>query len=184
MTRRAAAATGWAAVGAALLAVACAAPIRTETFQVEPPVTVRRIAVVPIEVDPLLAAGVPSEAAGFVTSHLLDALKDQSALRVVDGPGADASLGGAIRRWSQREGSTTGVRRPAAVWLALELRDREGRVIWSGVYEETQPPLSEDLGSLPRAWERGFRWVTAEELCEYGLRELVDDLAREAAAWS
>jgi hypothetical protein len=32
--------------------------------------------------------------------------------------------------------------------------------------------------------ERGFRWVTAEELCEYGLRELVDDLAREAAAWT
>lgn len=180
MTRVAAA----VAVGAALLALACAAPIRTETFQLEPPVSVRRIAVVPVEVDSLLASDIPSEAAGFATSHLLDALKEQTVLRVVDSPDADARLGGAIRRWSQREGGTTGVRRPASVWLVLELRDRDGRVIWNGTYEETQPPLSDDLGSLPRAWERGFRWVTAEELCEYGLRELVDDLAREAAAWS
>ena len=45
---------------------------------------------------------------------------------------------------------------------------RDGRVIWTGTYEETQPPLSDDLGSLPRAWERGFRWVTAEELADYG----------------
>ena len=168
---------------AVLALLACAAPIRTERFQVDPPVTVRRVAVVPIEADPLLGAGIPSEAPGFATQQLRDALKDQSALRVVD-EGADASLGGAIRRWSERDGSTTGVRRPASVWIALELRDRGGRVIWTGVYEETQPPLSEDLGSFPRAWERGFRWVTAEELCEYGLRELVADLAREAAAWS
>lgn len=172
-----------AAVCAALLAMACAAPIRTERLQVDPPVGVRRIAVVPIVADPQLGSLVPSEAPGFVTAQLLDALKTQGGLRVVD-EGADASLGGQIRRWRQREGTTTGVRRPASVWLVLELRDRDDRVIWSGVYEETQPPLSEDLFSLSRAWERGFRWVTAEELAEYGLRELVDDLAREAETWS
>jgi hypothetical protein len=164
--------------------MACAAPIHTERFQVDPPVTVRKISLAPIVADPLLGSSVPSEAPGFVTTQLRDALEGQGALRVVDGEGADASLGGQIRRWSQREGSTTGVRRPASVWLVLELTDRDGRVIWSGVYEETQPPLSEDLLSFSRAWERGFRWVTAEELAEYGLRELVGDLAREAEAWS
>ena len=173
-----------AAVCAAFLALACAAPIRTERFQVEPPVSVRKIAVVPVVADPLLGSSVPSEAPGFVTAQLLDALKAQGGLRIVDGACADASLGGQIRRWSQREGSTTGVRRPASVWLVLELTDRDGRVIWNGVYEETQPPLSEDVLSFSRAWERSFRWVTAEELAEYGLRELVDDLAREAEAWS
>ena len=76
-------------------------------------------------------------------------------------------------------------RAPARLGVAHARAPRpDGRVIWNGTYEETQPPLSEDLGSLPRAWERGFRWVTAEELAEYGLRELVDDLAREVAAWS
>ena len=150
-----------ARVCAALVLAACAAPIRTELYQVDPPVTVRKIAVVPLEADALLGAGIPSEAPGFATTELLDALKAQTALRVVDA-GADANLGGSIRRWSQREGTTSGVRQPASVWIALELKDRGGRVIWTGVYEETQPPLSEDLGSLPRAWERGFRWVTAE----------------------
>jgi hypothetical protein len=173
-----------AAVCAALLAMACAAPIQTEHYQLDPPVSVRKIAVVPVVADPLLGSLVPTEAPGFVTAHLLDALKAQGSLRVVEGEAADASLGGQIRRWSQREGSSTGVRRPASVWLVLELTDRDGRVIWNGAYEETQPPLSEDLFSLSRAWQRGFRWVTAEELAEYGLRELVDDLAREAEAWS
>ena len=177
MTRLAAAAC------AALLAMACAAPIRTERFQVDPPVSVRKISVAPVVADPQLGSLVPSEAPGFVTAQLLAALQAQGGLRVVD-EGADASLGGQIRRWSQREGTTTGVRRPASVWLVLELTDREGRVIWNGVYEETQPPLSEDLLSFSRAWGRGFRWVTAEELAEYGVRELVDDLAREAEAWS
>lgn len=168
---------------AALALLACAAPIRTERYAVDPPVAVRRIAVVPLEADPVLGAGVPSGAPGVATRELRDALKEQSALRVVD-EGADASLGGAIRRWAEREGSSTGVRRPASVWIALELKDRSGRLLWTGVYEETQPALSEDLGSLPRAWERGFRWVTPEELCAYGLRELVADLAREAPTWS
>lgn len=176
--------TRLAAAGAALVALACAAPIRTELYQVEPPVTVRQIAVGPVGVDPILGAGVPNEAAAVVAKQLLDALQAQTALRVVEGSAADARLSGAIRRWNEREGSTTGVRRPASVWLLLELRDREERVIWTGVYEETQPPLSEDLGSLPRAWERGFRWVTAEELSDYGVHALVEDLAREAVAWS
>jgi len=180
VTRRPAA----AAVCAALLATACAAPIRTERYQVDPPVSVRKIAVVPVVADPMLGSLVPTEAPGFVTRQLLDLVQAQGGLQIVEGGGADASLGGQIRRWSQREGSTTGVRRPASVWLVLELTDRDGRVIWNGTYEETQPPLSEDLLSLSRAWERGFRWVTAEELAEYGLRELVDDLAREAESWS
>ena len=61
-----------AAVCAALLAMACAAPIRTERYQVDPPVSVRRIAVVPVVADPLLGSLVPTEAPGFVTSQLLD----------------------------------------------------------------------------------------------------------------
>ena len=81
--------------------------------------------------------------------------------------GADAVLTGWSGAGRQREGGPSGSRRPASVWFVLELaRPRRARCIWNGTYEETQPPLSEDLCSLSRAWERGFRWVTAEELAE------------------
>lgn len=176
--------TRFAAAAAALLALACAAPIRSEARATDTPAAVATLAVVPLRVDPLLGYDVPAEAAAAVTARVLAALAAETRLRVVDSPQADAILSGVVRRWSEREGSASGVRHPASVWLVLELRDRASRVLWTGTYEETQTPLSEDLGSLPRAWERGFRWVTASELADYGARELVRALADEIESWS
>jgi hypothetical protein len=176
--------TRLAAVAAALLALACAAPIRSQVHPTDSPVSVAKLAVVPLRVDPLLGFDVPAEAASLVTARVLAALDADKRLRIVDPAQADALLSGVVRRWSEREGSASGVRHPASVWLVLELRDGQSRLLWTGTYEETQSPLSEDLGSLPRAWERGFRWVTASELADYGARELVRALADEIESWS
>ena len=80
--------------------------------------------------------------------------------------------------------AAAGVRRPASVWFELDLRDRNGVVLWSGTYEETQAPLSDDAGSLPRAFERRFRWVTAADLADYGARMLLRELQHEIETWS
>jgi hypothetical protein len=173
-----------AAIVAILVAAGCAAPIRTELYDGDLPPKPQAIAVVALRVDPLLGAAVPEAAAALVTARLIDALDSEAHLRVVAPAESDAILSGVVRRYSEREGSASGVRHPASVWFALELRGADGRVLWTGTYEETQSPLSEDLGSLPRAWERGFRWVTAEDLASYGARMLVRDLAREMSTWS
>ena len=176
--------TRLAAALAALLALACAAPIRTELdVEVEPP-AIQKIAVVPVRIDPLLGYAVPSEAASVVNARLLTALASETKFLAVDPREANAILTGVIRRWAERDGSASGVRHPASVWLTLELRDDTGQLVWTGTYEETQAPLSDDVGSLPRAWERGFRWVTAEELADYGVRQLVRALAEEIGTWS
>ncbi len=176
--------TRLAAALAALLALACAAPIRTELDLEDEPGAIQKIAVVPVRIDPLLGYDVPSEAASVLNARLLVALATETKFRVVDPAEANAILTGVVRRWVERDGSASGVRHPASVWLALELRNDTGRPIWTGTYEETQAPLSEDVGSLPRAWERGFRWVTAEELADYGVRQLVRALADEIETWS
>jgi hypothetical protein len=175
--------TRLAAALAALLAIACAAPIRTELPPEDAPKPVQKVAVMPLRADPLFGSA-PAEAPVYATGRVIAALESDTQLRVVDPSDADAILTGFVRRWVERDGSASGVRHPASVWLVLELRDRDGRLTWKGTYEETQAPLSDDLGSLPRAWERGFRWVTASELAEYGARELVRELAREAKTWS
>jgi len=149
----------------------------------EPP-SIRKVAVAPVTADPLIGYNVPAGAASVVNARLLLAVGSETKLLVVDPAQADAILTGTVRRWVERDGSASGVRHPASVWLTLELRDTRGRRIWTGTYEETQPALSDDVGSLPRAWERGFRWVTAEELADYGVRELVGALAREIESWS
>lgn len=173
-----------AAALAALLALGCAAPIRTELRVEDALASVHTVALIPLREDALLGPDVPSEAPAVVTSRLLAALQSETRLRVVDPGQADVVLSGVVRRWVERDGSASGVRHPASVWLVLELRDGTGRLIWTGTYEETQSPLSEDAGSFPRAWERGFRWVTAAELADYGARELVRSLALEVDSWS
>jgi len=172
-----------AAVLAALVALACAAPIRTQVLTPDPPSGVTKVALVPLRTDPL-AYDVPESAPHLVTARIASALESETKLRVVDAGKADAVLTGTVRRFVERDGTSTGVRHPASVWIVLELRDQAGNPLWNGTYEETQPALSEDAGSFPRAWERGFRWVTAEDLASYGARELVRELAREVATWS
>jgi hypothetical protein len=176
--------TRLAAALAALLLLACAAPIRTELHVDDEPASIQKVAAVPAHSDPLVGYDVPSDAAAVVNARLLVALGSETKLQVVDRAQADAVLTAVVRRWIERDGSASGVRHPASVWLRLELRDGRGRLIWTGTYEETQAALSEDAGSFPRAWERGFRWVTAEELADYGVRELVRALAREIESWS
>ena len=176
--------TRLAAALAALLPLACAAPIHTESYVQGETVLIRKVALIPLGEDLMRGGRGGSEAAAIVTARVLDALDSETKLRVVDPAQADAVLSGVVRRWVERDGSASGVRQAASVWFVLELRDGEGRKIWSGTYEETQAPLSEDAGSFPRAWDRGFRWVTAEELANYGARELVRELAVEVASWS
>ena len=177
MTRRAAAL-------AALLSLACAAPIRSELLAEDPPHGVSKLALEPLGID-VLATDVPAQATRLVTARVADALQSETHFRVVDSPAqADAILTGVVRRYTERDGTSTGVKRPASVWIVLELRDPDGRALWNGTYEETQAPLSEDMFSFRRAWDRGFRWVTADELASYGARELVRELAREVATWS
>ncbi|HTO68657.1 MAG TPA: LPS assembly lipoprotein LptE [Myxococcota bacterium] len=181
MTRPAALGAAWLA---ALLALGCAPPIRTQVPPLESRPVVHSVLVQALEADTLKGAGVPDDAGTVVTNHVVAALQSETKLRVVAEGESDAVMSGVILRYSEREGTASGVKRPASVWFELQLRDREGAVLWSGAYEETQAALSDDVGSLPRAWERGFRWVTAEELADYGARMLARDLQREIDTWS
>jgi hypothetical protein len=175
--------TRLAAAFAALVLLACTTPIRTQFVTPDPPPPVHKVALVPIGTD-RLGYDVPAAAPHFVTARIVEALQSETHLVVVDAPQADAVLSGVVRRYVERDGTATGVKRPASVWIVLELHDAAGRQLWTGSYEETQTALSDDAGSLPRAWERGFRWVTADDLAAYGARELVRELAREVATWS
>jgi hypothetical protein len=97
--------------------------------------------------------------------------------------GAQAVLFGVVHHYSSRVGGARGASRPAFVWFDLELRLPDGSRIWAGSYREDQPSLSEDLLSLPRAAQRGFAWLDAPRLAEYGARELVASLAQERRKW-
>jgi len=82
---------------------------------------------------------------------------------------------GGVYRFEEREGSALGVQRPASVAFDLYLiRAEDGKVLWSGVVDRTQRPLSENLLEARAFFKGGGGWVTAETLAIIGLESVID----------
>jgi len=90
---------------------------------------------------------------------------------------ADAVLAGYIYRWRDRVGTDYAADAPASVDFDLYLiRPSDGRILWKGVFDKTQKPLSENLLEMETFVESGGKWVTAEQLARIGLDRLLGDL--------
>lgn len=90
---------------------------------------------------------------------------------------ADAVISGRIRRFREREGEAMGAKSPASVAFVLELYDvKRGDSVWKGSFDETQQPLTENLLGLGVFSARGFRWLTAEELSQEGIKKAIGEL--------
>jgi hypothetical protein len=187
------------------LALGCAAPISIQLPDVQQPYAVHKIVLLPFTSEPVPGGSVEGDAAAVVTTRVLQALTQETRLDIVPPGeavrvsaagktpsgvelrqqfGVDAILTGVVHRYVERIGGPSGAMKPASVWFSLDLRTPDGTPLWSGTYEESQRALSEDLGSFSRAWDRGFRWVTAADLAGYGARQLSRSLALDLELWS
>ena len=91
--------------------------------------------------------------------------------------GVDFVLLGYLFRFEERIGSSLGVEKPASVGFDLHLvRIRDGKVAWTGKFDETQKPLSEDIRKLGSFLRRGAVWLTAGELASAGMSEVLEKL--------
>ncbi|HKX50576.1 MAG TPA: hypothetical protein VJQ48_09105 [Candidatus Binatia bacterium] len=90
---------------------------------------------------------------------------------------ADAVMVGRVQRFRERVGDDWGVKSPASVAFVLDLIDvQRGDVIWSAQFDETQKPLSENIFGLGDISQRGFRWLSAEQLMMDGVKKAVGQL--------
>ncbi|MBW2514085.1 MAG: hypothetical protein JRE21_05900 [Deltaproteobacteria bacterium] len=86
----------------------------------------------------------------------------------------DAILMGYLFHFKERVGKSYSVSSPASVSFGLFLaRVTDGRIVWRGIYEETQQPLSENILKIGAFIKRKARWVTARELAVEGLEKLI-----------
>lgn len=100
----------------------------------------------------------------------------QRAGRSVD---ADGVLLGRVYRFEERIGAKFSVQRPASVTFDLLLiRVVDGRILWTGRFEETQKSLSENLFNLGTFVRRGGRWISAQEMAQAGLEEMLKTFPR------
>jgi len=90
---------------------------------------------------------------------------------------ADAVMSGMIYRFRQRIGTSFSVDTPASVALGVHLiRVADNRLIWTGIFDETQHSLSENLLQLRTFVRRGGGWLTAQQLATFGLHETLATL--------
>ena len=93
---------------------------------------------------------------------------------------ADAVLTGYIYRYEERVGTPFAASRPASVAFSLHLiRSADGADVWFGYVDETQQALSENLFNMAIFWQRKGRWVSADEMAQAGLTELLDKFPKQ-----
>lgn len=91
----------------------------------------------------------------------------------------DAILVGYLFHFKERVGTSYSVESPASVSFSLFLvRVTDRRIVWRGIYEETQQSLSENILKLGIFIKRKARWITAREMAAEGLENLISTLPK------
>ena len=76
-----------------------------------------------------------------------------------------------LSRYADRVGGQYGVKEPAAVTFDYRLYEvGEGKVLCRGRFDEKQESVMDNLLSFNKASNRGFSWITAEQLLREGLK--------------
>jgi hypothetical protein len=120
----------------------------------------------------------PSNALGIISklTHPSQTALSEKNMFVETGRilGADIVATGHIYRFEERLGGKYSVTRPATVTFDLHIiQVNSGRILWSGKFDETQKSLDKNLLNLKRFVKRKGQWVTAGQMAETGLEELV-----------
>jgi len=87
---------------------------------------------------------------------------------------ADAVILGYVYRYIERVGTRYSVKSPASVAFGFHLLSvKNGRILWSAHFDETQHSLSEILFNLKAFIKRKASWITADEMATSGLEEIL-----------
>jgi len=86
---------------------------------------------------------------------------------------ANLMVAGTVWRYEERSGGPVGAFSPASVAFAVFLIDvASGKILWKGNFNETQRSLSENVLDTWAFIKKGAKWLSADELARYGVREV------------
>jgi hypothetical protein len=83
---------------------------------------------------------------------------------------------GSVWRYRDRIGGARAASNPASVAFALHLVEvATGNILWSKSFVQTQRSLSENILNAKAFFDQGAKWLTADELASYGVKEILKD---------
>ncbi len=87
----------------------------------------------------------------------------------------DAVVTGVITRYIDRDGNPLAAEKPSSISFDIYLISvRDGRVLWSARFDETQKFLNENLLLLPRFIKGGGVWQSNDTLAQIGMERVMD----------
>jgi hypothetical protein len=94
--------------------------------------------------------------------------------RVGDDLGAEGILFGYVYRYRERQGLPYAAAKPASVAFEIHLfRVSDSALVWRGRFDRTQTSLMENVLQASTFVKGGGRWITARELAESGMDDIV-----------
>ena len=90
--------------------------------------------------------------------------------------GVDGIIAGHLFYYRDRKGFDYSVENPASVAFCVHLiRVKDGVSVWKGVFDKTQNSLMENILDIFPFIRGGGKWMTAVELSQEGIEELLKD---------
>jgi len=86
---------------------------------------------------------------------------------------ADLIIVGNVWKYRERVGGSRAISESASVAFAIYIIEvTSGKLLWKEVFSETQRPLSENTLRARSFFERGSKWLSANELASFGVTEI------------
>ena len=120
--------------------------------------------------DQMLPKDIVSETAMKLMPYPSEATPKSIALETGKSIGADFVLVGAVWRYKNRTTVSGAPDQPASVaFVVYLLETASGRTIWKNKFIKIQTALTDDISNAPMFFKGGMKWLTADELAEYGV---------------
>jgi len=88
---------------------------------------------------------------------------------------ANLIVAGNVWRYKNRVGGSRGIQSPSSVAFAVYLIEvSSGNLLWKSAFSETQKSLSENVLEARSFFKQGAKWLTANELAQFGVNELFE----------
>ena len=121
---------------------------------------------------------IPVEFSPDIISHdMINTSEQKRIINLGEDYNADAVLAGYIYRFRERNGSRFSVETPASVAFIFHIISVSGqRIVWTGKFDETQQSLFENLLQIKTFIKRKASWITAEQMADDALTDLIEAL--------
>ena len=89
---------------------------------------------------------------------------------------ADHVMVGIVWRYKERVGTAEASASPASVAFTLYLLNvAQGTPVWQATFDKTQQALSDNLLNAKEFFSMGARWLTADELARFGIKQFIGE---------